>query len=97
VVAPHGPLSAIVRRGPLVCALDNSPESGHVASVATRFALALGGQLRLVPTPPSEPLTDVPEIAPKLGATLLVASAQGEPGRIRGLLEAADIPVMLIP
>src|SRR4051794_35997009 len=32
VVAPRGPRFLDVAHGPLVCALDGSPESGHVAS-----------------------------------------------------------------
>lgn len=79
-----------------MCALDDSPEAGHVASTATRFALALGNTLRLVHAP-NEPLADVPDIARSFGATLLIASAQGQPDQVRELLASSDIPVMLIP
>ena len=96
VIAPGGPRFSEVTRGPLVCVLDTSAEAGHVASIATRFALALGSTLRLVHTP-EEPLADVPDIARKFGATLLITSARCEPGQLRELLATSDIPVMLIP
>jgi hypothetical protein len=97
VVAPRGPQFPSVTHGPLVCALDNAPQSAHVAAVATRFALALGSTLRVVHTGPQVALADVPDIGRELGATLLIAGTQNEPGLVRKLLGAADIPVMLIP
>ena len=96
VVVPRDPRLSAVTHGPLVCALDSSPEARHIASTATRYALALGSTLRLIHTP-QEALADVPDIARKFGATLLIASSQGEPGQVRELLATTDIPVMLIP
>ena len=97
VVPVVGPAPAPFDEGPVVCALDRTRDSGHVAGTATRFALQLGATLRVVHVGSGTTAEEVPAIAKTMGATLLVVSADGERVNPEPILEAADIPVMLLP
>jgi hypothetical protein len=102
-VAPTGrPFDA----GPVVCALDRTQRSAHVAWAATRFAVRLGAALQLVHIGRDASLVhigrdasveDLPAIASAMGATLLVVSANARGAMPQLILETADIPVMLVP
>jgi hypothetical protein len=93
VPAVSPPLGAF-DQGPVVCAVDRTRDSGHVASAATRFALQLGATLRLVHIGRHTSAAEVPAIATVMGATLVVVSADAQKVN---LVLAAGMPVMLIP
>jgi len=97
VVPAVGPAPRPFDEGPVVCALDRTRDSGHVAWAATRFALQLGATLRLVHIGLHTAAADVPAIAKAMGATLLVVSTDRQRLNSELALEAADIPVMFIP
>jgi hypothetical protein len=97
VVPAVGPTPRPFDEGPVVCALDRTPDAVRVAGAATRFALQLGATLRLVHVGSGTTTEDVPAIANTMGATLLVVSAVGQRVNPDLILAATDIPVMLIP
>ena len=97
VVPGGGPTPRPLCEGPIVFAVDPTQAVGGVAWQATRFALQLGATLRLVHTGPGTPAEDVPAISKALGATLLVVAADGHGAMPELVLEAAEVPVMLIP
>jgi hypothetical protein len=97
VVPAVGPAPRPFDEGPVVCALDRTADAVRVAGAATRFALQLGATLRLVHIGSGTTVEDVPAIANTMGATLLVVSADGQRVNPELILEATDIPVMLIP
>jgi hypothetical protein len=84
-------------RGPLVCALDRTRESGRIASAATRFALQLGATVRFVDIGPRAPGVDLLALAKTMSATLLVVGADEQTAIAQLAREATDIPVMVIP
>jgi hypothetical protein len=94
VVPAAGPTDRPFDAGPMVCAIDRTQNSGHVAAVAMRFALQLGTALEFVHIGRA---ASVPAIASGVGATLLVVSANSQGPMPELVLEAADIPVMLVP
>jgi hypothetical protein len=86
----HRPFDA----GPVVCAVDRTQSSGHVASAARRFALQLGTALEFVHIGRA---ASVEPISSAIGATLLVVDATRRGAMPELVLEGADIPVMLVP
>jgi hypothetical protein len=97
VVPTGGRTSRSFYEGPIVGVVDPARGSGHVASTATRFALDLGGPLRLVHIGSQTQAEDVPALSNAMGATLVIVSANEHGASPRVILEAADVPVMLIP
>jgi hypothetical protein len=94
VVPAAGPTDRPFDAGPVVCALDRTQNSGHVAWAATRFALQLGATLEFVHIGSA---ASVEPISSAIGATLLVVDANRRGAMPELVLEAADIPVMLVP
>lgn len=94
VVPAAGPTDRPFDTGPVVCALDRTQNSAHVASAATRFALELGATLQFVYKGRA---ASEDAISGATGATLLVVDANRRGAMPELALEAADIPVMLVP
>jgi hypothetical protein len=94
VVPPVSPQRGAFDRGPVVCAVDRTGDSGHVTSAAAAFARQLGTTLRLVHIGPHTSAAEVPAIAGVMGATLVVVSADAQKVN---LVLAAGMPVMLAP
>jgi hypothetical protein len=94
VVPAAGPTDRPFDAGPVVCAVDRTQSSGHVAAAATRFALQLGAALQFVHIGRA---ASVEAISSAIHATLLVVSANRRGAMPELVLEAADIPVMLVP
>jgi len=94
VVPAAGPTDRPFDAGPVVCAVDRTHTSGHVlASAARRFALQLGAALEFVHIGRA---ASVEAISRAIGATLLVVSSNRRGAMPELVLEAADIPVMLV-
>ena len=93
-VPAAGPTDRPFDAGPIVCAVDRTQNSCHVASVATRFALQLGAALQFLHIGSA---ASVPAISSAIGATLLVVSANRRGAMPELVLEAAESPVMLVP
>ena len=97
VVAPTGEQVPRVAEGPMLCFLDPTPDAGHIAWTATRFALELGVTLQLVHIAPGAAAIDLPATVENAGATLLAVGADSSSVLIDLVLGSADVPAMLIP
>ena len=93
VVPAAGPTHRPFDAGPMICAVDRTQNFGHVASAARDFALQLGAALEFVHIGRA---ASVDAISSAIGATLLVVRANRQGAMPELVLEAADIPVMLV-
>jgi hypothetical protein len=97
LVPTAGPARRPFPEGPIVCVVNPASDSGHAASTATRLALDLGRTLRLLHIASQTEAEEVPAVSKTMGAALIVVSANGQGANPGPILEAADIPVMLVP